>query len=1373
MKAEIQFEAGRWYLLTLSYSPQGTALYVNAQLAAEGSGLPVVDPALAGLVVGSDLSGGNLAGGLCDEVTTFGQPATPENQAAYFNAVSGQAALGSISAAEEEAALKAAEAWQAEQEAGMMRFASSEPADPCVTNGPVYLTNIVAVLDTNQSWTVSFTILGGTNGVSYDIFTTTNLLGSHITNSLWTWLDMGYTCYRYTFTNQPDTNAFYVLGTPWDSDGDGLTDAYEQLVSKTLISTNDTDGDAIPDGWEVAHGLNPLVNDAGEDPDDDGVTNLQEYQNNTDPFDNMLVVWGDNASGQGTVPWGFGPVAAMAGGGGRASGGHTLVVTNQGRVVAWGANDFRQAEVPANLSNVLAVVAGGDQSAALKADGTVVQWGRTNVAIPSGLNNVTALSAGYHHFLALRADGTVVAWGNTNSPADSVPSSLNGVTAISAGWNHNLALRTNGTVLAWGLGGQALGWNLTNAPDNLTNIAAIAAGALHSVVLRRNGTVVAWGYNAGDETNVPAGLSNVVAIAAGRGYSLALRSDGSVEGWGLGLPFAPPGLAGLTSIAAGPGHALATRRSVLTPLILRQPRSRGVAAGTPATFAVAVSSRSEPAYQWQFNSTNNIADATNATLSVTNVQASSQGLYRVRVSNGAGTNYSADAELVLVLPPVLHSPVTPQTVWVEPGNTYTLSVYATAQGSELEPLNYTWFKDGTVVSSALGTSNLMLGGITPLQAGQYWVTVANDAGSTNSATWSVGVLNPGGVVAWGNIPVLPPSGLTNVIALACGGAHGLAVDEKGVGSGWGTNDSGQTNVPGGLSNVVAVAAGTAHSLALKADGTVIGWGRNDFNQTNVPANVTSAIAISAGGNQSLALRPDGTVVQWGQTNAAIPATLTNAIAIASGTNFHLALRSNTTVIAWGSNDTGQTNVPTNLSNVVAIAAGGRHALALRENGTVVAWGNNSSLQTNVPANLTNAMAVAAGDTFSAALRNDGTVVCWGDNSSGQTNVPPQLVGVKLLAAGGDQVLASVFSPLTQYSVEVTKDLLLIYNTNSLDSSNVCAYYLAHRPMVGGANVLGINCLTNEQTSGNDFTNQILPQVRSWLTANPTKPPQYVILFPAIPSRVWTGDSNAFLAPVCSVGYGLATTFSGIQPFVMSINMGHTNLTNDCIAYINKLHDFGTTNSPSKLFISAGTGGYGNTNYVLDGIRHGTGYPKDDFSSSGFVVASVTNALLAQGTSPLAIRFSDGLETCGGTDTNGNCIVRYDLPHPTGMTNVAGYMCWGAHSSLYNEYSRNGTVQWHGTSGWWIIETIESFNGWRGTGQGNFTQWFSDIAFGGTNYENTPIGAVSHTDEPGLSNVNDAGLYFALWASGKNFSICAWNSRRTQNFQAVGDPFITK
>src|SRR2546423_12183843 len=41
---------------------------------------------------------------------------------------------------------------------------------------------------------------------------------------------------------------------------------------------------------------------------------------------------------------------------------------------------------------------------------------------------------------------------------------------------------------------------------------------------------------------------------------------------------------------------------------------------------------------------------------------------------------------------------------------------------------------------------------------------------------------------------------------------------------WGSNSYGQTNVPPGLTNVVSIAGGAYHSLALKADGTVVGWG---------------------------------------------------------------------------------------------------------------------------------------------------------------------------------------------------------------------------------------------------------------------------------------------------------------------------------------------------------------------------------------------------------------------------------------------------------------------------------------------------------------------------------------------------------------------
>jgi T5SS/PEP-CTERM-associated repeat protein len=51
-----------------------------------------------------------------------------------------------------------------------------------------------------------------------------------------------------------------------------------------LNSNRDDDGDGIPNGWEQAHGLDPLnAADANLDTDGDGMSNLQEYLSGTDP----------------------------------------------------------------------------------------------------------------------------------------------------------------------------------------------------------------------------------------------------------------------------------------------------------------------------------------------------------------------------------------------------------------------------------------------------------------------------------------------------------------------------------------------------------------------------------------------------------------------------------------------------------------------------------------------------------------------------------------------------------------------------------------------------------------------------------------------------------------------------------------------------------------------------------------------------------------------------------------------------------------------------------------------------------------------------------------------------------------------------------
>ncbi|MDX1487571.1 MAG: hypothetical protein R3268_05170, partial [Acidiferrobacterales bacterium] len=207
--------------------------------------------------------------------------------------------------------------------------------------------------------------------------------------------------------------------------------------------------------------------------------------------------------------------------------------------------------------------------------------------------------------------------------------------------------------------------------------------------------------------------------------------------------------------------------------------------------------------------------------------------------------------------------------------------------------------------------------------------------------------------------------LTDVVAIAAGWSHRLALKDDGSVWAWGRNNQGQlgngctisidcadTDIPAsvsGLSNVVAIAAGGHHSLALKSDGTVWAWGLNWDGQL--------------GDNTTTSRSSPVQVLDPVNFFAGLP--LTDVVAISGGgADFSephsLALKSNGTVLAWGANGFGQlgdgTNSPSSvpvqvidpddltgvLNGIIDIAAGGRtignngyaHSLALKHDGTV-------------------------------------------------------------------------------------------------------------------------------------------------------------------------------------------------------------------------------------------------------------------------------------------------------------------------------------------------------------------------------------------------------------------------------------------------------
>jgi len=178
--------------------------------------------------------------------------------------------------------------------------------------------------------------------------------------------------------------------------------------------------------------------------------------------------------------------------------------------------------------------------------------------------------------------------------------------------------------------------------------------------------------------------------------------------------------AGTYSVTVSNAVSVVTTQAVVSyglPItISAPPQSQSAGQGTNVSLGVSLNGSGPISYTWQFDGTN-LDDETNATLTITNMQASDAGTYTVVASNCISM---ATAQAVVSYGIPISISVPPLSQFAGPGTNVNLGVSLAGSG----PISYTWQFDGANLGGETNAT-LTIPNMQASNAGTYTVVASN------------------------------------------------------------------------------------------------------------------------------------------------------------------------------------------------------------------------------------------------------------------------------------------------------------------------------------------------------------------------------------------------------------------------------------------------------------------------------------------------------------------------------------------------------------------------------------------------------------------------------------------------------------------------